>query len=87
MVRYRDNGKLKTYGKNKKGSQQSGFSKPTEGNPIIINNYFNIYNYNVFLSNRPKFSNPESTSGSGDEFDKLLKGPIYQPPNKSSYSR
>lgn len=84
MVRYREPGKLKTYGKNKKGSQQSGFSKPREGNPIIIN--VNIHNYNLFLSNRPN-SNPEGTSGSGDEFDKLLKGPIYQPPNQSSYSR
>lgn len=87
MVRYRDKGKLKTYGKNKKGSQQSGFSKPREKNPIIINNYnVNIHNYNVFLLNRAN-SNPEGTSGSGDEFDKLLKGPIYQPPNQSSCSR
>lgn len=85
MVRYSDKRKLKTYGKNKKGPKQSGFSKPTEGNPIIVKNYFNIFN--VFLSNSPKFSNPEGTSGSGDEFDKLLKGPVYQPPNQSSYSR
>lgn len=83
MVKYHDKGKLKTYGKNKRGSQQSGFSKPSDGKQIIINNYHNCNFYNVVLLN----TNPEGTSGSGDEFDKLLRGPIHQRPNQSSFSR